>query len=1136
MSDKTRAFFLSLTIVALLVFSAVGTTPVYADDGTTTGSTDTTTTTGTDQGDTSTTGEGEQPADTTATAEVQPEVVTPPLLEQLPENTTVTVVDETGEAQPLASQDSAEAVLLSDPIWCPATNLTPTPGTNGCTESFSSFTELLTYLEANDGDAAYQQDGTIYVQQGAYLGGEESIDFNSYNLTNLSQKKLTVQGGWDTVDNSVDPADTSEFTVPFIIGSSSNPWVGSLTFNNIIINGVGGQAGLTLYSQGDINLSNVEVTNSQDGAVLNAGGNVTVKKSKFNNNGSGNTVNFNGTDFAINPEETGSGLSISGGAVTLQDVEANNNQLFGADVTATQTVTVTNGFFNGNVSYAFPPSGSWEHYGYGLQVVTTGDIILGNVTATQNQLFGANLDGANVTITDSSFSDNGSLLEEDPMGSGLQVNGSGNVTLQSVTANGNELFGADIKAGGPVMIQDSFFNGNSSFEYVSNEKVYHGYGLKVVTSADVTLITISADENALLGAHLEGSEIAVQDSSYSYNGSGSGLDVIGKGLEIVGITVPDYGDGDVALTNVIADNNQLFGANIQTTGDVAMDGVNSFSGHITYVYDTNTGKVLSMSGGYGLQIVALGDIALRGITATGNYLYGASLDGFDVAITDGIFSNNGSGVVTMPTGYGLKIDSKGSVAIKNITANNNQLYGADIVAVGDVSILTGFFSGHQSVTIDPCHGITFYGYGLTVLSTTGDVSLDGVEANFNNLWGASLDGLSVFVVNSKFNNNVSDSSQFIDDTGLIINSRGSFVFLDNVEAKENRLIGATITAVGDVYITNSTFTGNAGITCLQAWCPPGSQVYHGYGLNVVTPGLISLDGVNASNNNLFGAHLEGSTVNVTNSSFNDNGTGTNKAPLGRGLEIVSGGTVTISLIEANGNQLFGANVQAVGDVTVTASDFIGNFHIVGTTPVGYGLQVITLGNITLDSDNDDYGVQGYENGSGAILQGNNVTVTNSNFYTNGSGNGLTINATGDVTLTNVTATSNGQNGVDVTTAACAVVQVNGGTFSDNDQYGLSVTGGTLTLDGTQTFANNGAGNIFQNPATCVIVLGATSAPLAAGNIVVAATNNTSTTISANTTSDNKTVSHNKKVSKAKKAHVKKHKVVKIKKARNPRGR
>jgi hypothetical protein len=706
----------------------------------------------------------------------------------------------------------------------------------------------------------------------------------------------------------------------------------------------------------------------------------------------------------------------------------------------------------------------------------------------------------------------------------LKVNSSGAVTLQSVNANDNELYGANIEAGSSVIIRQSFFNGNSSYEYVSNDIVYHGYGLSVVTVADIALRDVEANENYQLGAYLEGSDVAIRSASFSNNGSGTGLDVIGRGLEIVGISNPDFSNGEIGLRDIVADNNQLYGANIQTPGNVAISGVNSFSGHITYVYDANTGNVLSTSGGYGLDITAGGEIALRGITATGNYLYGANLDGAEVAIADGVFSNNGTGVETDPVGYGIKIKSTGAVSINNIEANNNQLFGADIVAADNISIQTGYFSGHQSVAIAPCGGLTFYGYGLTANSTAGDVILNGVEANFNNLWGGKLDGENVYVSNSKFNNNVTDSSQFIDDTGLIVNSRGD-VSLDVVEAKENRLTGADIKAVGVVDISSSTFTGNAGITCQQAWCPPGSEIYHGYGLNVVTLGLINLDGVNASDNHLYGAHLEGGTVEVKNSSFNNNGTGAGNTPLGRGLEVISEGTVVISMIEANGNQLFGANIDAAGDVTVTASDFTGNYHLVGTSPEGYGLQIATPGNITLVSDTGGFGLNGSQNGSGAILQGNNISVTDSKFNNNGSGNGLTITATGTVELTNVTATSNGGNGVEVTTTG-SCVQVNGGTFTGNAQYGIYVSGAPLNLDGTQTFSGNGSGDTFTDtPGTCVVapvvVNGVTTSLILTAPVV--ASSNTSTTVSSNSTNENTTVSNNtsKKTIKAKKAHAKK---------------
>lgn len=1053
MSDRSRAFFISLSVLALLLLSAFGTVPAYADDGTTTGSTDTTTSTGTDQGDTT----------TTTTEQAQPEAAPAPLLEQLPDNTTVTVVDETGEAQPLASTSSAEAVVLSDPIWCPATQTTPTPGANGCTISYGSFTDLLAAIAADP--ANYQVDGTIYVEQGVYLGGEESIDFNdtTFNATNLQQHNLTITGGWDTTTNTV--TGTSEFNVPIILGSSSNPWAGSLTLNNLIINGVN-QTGLTLYSDKNVTVSNVEVTDSLNGAEISAGGNVTVEKSKFHNNKNqganitGGSVNVSESDFSNNgsgdiADPTGSGLGIkSSGAVTLADVAANNNQLSGATIEAGGAVNITRGFFNGNAGVIH--TYNWTYKGYGLQVVTTGDISLVDVNANNNYLFGASLTGANVTVgkdtlPNSTFNNNGPA--NGVVGEGLTVKASSAVTLNNIEANGNQNFGANVNAGSSVVIRQSFFNGNQGL-YVFNGSTYYGTGLTVVTPADIGLIDVTANDNNLLGAHLEGSDVIVNTGSFSNNGSDTGMNLIGKGLEIIGTNDVNFGKGDISLNNVTAYNNKEFGANIQTEKGFVAVSNSSFSGTIAYVYnyDTPYNNVSNKNGGYGLKVVApSGNIDLLGVTADGNFLYGALLDGVNITVIESTFNSNGSGTMTYPVGYGLKVNSSGLVTLTDVAANYNQMFGADIKAAGNVDIGAtknpfSTFTGNQSVSFKPGSGLTFYGYGLTVYSENGDIVLNHVQGNTNNLWGGSLDGMTIVVLNSQFNNNVSDSSIFIDDTGLIINSRAVLdpnafgdkftVILDNVEAKQNRLIGVTINSVsGDVQVKNSTFTGNAGITCSISWCPPGSEIYWGYGLNVVTPGMISLSGVNASNNNLFGANLQGSTVNVSDSTFSNNA-------YGNGLIIKTTGT--------------------------------------------------------------------YDPATNA----------------------------GNVTLVNVVADKNGLNGVDVTTVdPCANVKMTSGAYTNNAQYGLSVTGGSITFGGTN-LSGNGVAGVFNNPGICVLPaatdMGNNNQPAAANVALSVTTSATTTTISANTTTTTTTVTNEKKVKKVKKAHGHKVKAVKVRHARNHR--
>lgn len=60
------------------------------------------------------------------------------ILEQLPQDTELIIVDENGEVLPLASEAAEEAVLVKDPIWCPA-GVAPKPGIGGCSSSFASF-------------------------------------------------------------------------------------------------------------------------------------------------------------------------------------------------------------------------------------------------------------------------------------------------------------------------------------------------------------------------------------------------------------------------------------------------------------------------------------------------------------------------------------------------------------------------------------------------------------------------------------------------------------------------------------------------------------------------------------------------------------------------------------------------------------------------------------------------------------------------------------------------------------------------------------------------------------------------------------------------------------------------------------
>jgi hypothetical protein len=334
---------------------------------------------------------------------------------------------------------------------------------------------------------------------------------------------------------------------------------------------------------------------------------------------------------------------------------------------------------------------------------------------------------------------------------------------------------------------------------------------------------------------------------------------------------------------------------------------------------------------------------------------------------------------------GADIVSGGSVSLFDVIANGNREVGVNITADGRVSIGASFiggssFSDMKSMTNTTCpgNGVPFCGYGLMV-TTPDSIDLQGVVGNNNFLWGANLNaGQDVNIVDSIFNANSTEVPTFIDDTGVFITAGGN-VSLNNVTANDNRLYGASIDAVGNISINNSRFLSNNGETVSGA----GVTTFHGMGILAASDSSIFINNTDASGNSLFGANLNAAgDVAIANSFFNNTTTGSATDALGVGLEIVSGKNVFIDTVTLDGNQVSGANVQAAGDAFL---DFI-------------------------------------------------------------------------------TATNNGTNGVEVD-ASCTFL--NGGTFTGNGQYGLSLVNPLLNQVGSPVFSGNGAGDIFPPaPAAC----------------------------------------------------------------------
>jgi hypothetical protein len=205
-----------------------------------------------------------------------------------------------------------------------------------------------------------------------------------------------------------------------------------------------------------------------------------------------------------------------------------------------------------------------------------------------------------------------------------------------------------------------------------NGGVFYGFGLQVITPDAIDLANVTANNNFLWGALLDaGGDVAIVNSFFNDNSTNSPTFIDDTGLIVVS-------DGNVVLTGVTATGNRLIGAVIDAAGNVTVNGNSNFS--------NNQGTTTASDGtttthGLGLQVVSLSNIFLDSVTASGNSLFGAYLNGGgEVSVNSSIFSNNGTSATPAPYGSGLEIVSAGNASLANTILDNNQTYGASIQA------------------------------------------------------------------------------------------------------------------------------------------------------------------------------------------------------------------------------------------------------------------------------------------------------------------------------------------------------------------------------------------------------------------------------------------------------------------------
>ena len=389
-----------------------------------------------------------------------------------------------------------------------------------------------------------------------------------------------------------------------------------------------------------------------------------------------------------------------------------------------------------------------------------------------------------------------------------------------------------------------------------------------------------------------------------------------------------------------------------------------------------------------------GNITLHDVKSNKNGGNGAFLDnriGANISVDKSTFGDasgdnrNGNN--------GLEAWSNGEITFTNVTADGNGNDGAYLNNASlDPTITNSQFNGNG-------------GNGLEVYSNSS-IDLESVEANWNNEQGAILNTTGPtyvdknFMASSSFDHNQGNGS-ILNPAGLQVYGGGD-IDIWNVDAQCNGKSGCSSSSVGTptygLMLDNTSGSGSISVDDSVF----GQLDYNsGHGIEAFSNGAITLTDVVASNNGGDGAYLDncqfddgsGTCSNTSLSNITvDNGSGFNNNGA-NGLEIYSNGVVALSSINAETNNYEGAEVGAPL-IDVLYCYFEGAFCGVG--PIGGS---VTVNDSDFSFNHDDY----------------------SQMMFSPSPAGLGVEALGDITLTGVSASDNGDVGAALDNSGCIFI-------------------------------------------------------------------------------------------------------------------
>lgn len=382
-------------------------------------------------------------------------------------------------------------------------------------------------------------------------------------------------------------------------------------------------------------------------------------------------------------------------------------------------------------------------------------------------------------------------------------------------------------------------------------------------------------------------------------------------------------------------------------------------------------------------------------------------------------TNAGSGDVVITTedereGVGVEITS-GTATIESITVQGTDI---GILYTPDPSAEELSLTVEDVTVLNNRNGIEF-----AADNTDADASVKSIEGRNNR------QAIAVYQVMGELS--VERSELISNEYGIAGNP--TTLIVSNADISRNVEWGISITESKSVSITDTTANQNG------ADDSDGDNIYIG---ELTTDSAVTIENVEASGANDNGIVVESLQADVTLSDITTN----QNEDVGVWIQSQS---ATVDSLTADGNGNYILSIRA------DTSEITG----VETENTGGGIYVessdVTVSDVTIESNTGDHAIE--------IPDASTVSISESTVSQSSESNIVVQSGVSNasISMTDITATeSESYDGIHIDSSRTSVIDLSGITANSNDDNGLDIQGGTVTVSDTTVSTNVNAGLYF----------------------------------------------------------------------------